>query len=138
MTDLTVRSSKDSGYIPKTLRDQAHRLRCEACGESYGTFLRTPRGRVVRAKEICDHLFPRRWLLNFNLSPNVSVNLLSVCQVCHPRKLKAENALFEGNAVKYVSELRRLNWPAELIEKAAEFYGLAEVIALLHREGKLA
>ena len=109
--DLTIRSNINKGYIPQTLRDQACRIRCEACDEPYGTFVRTPRGRVVKARQIIDHLFPRRWLLNFNATPNVSVNLLSVCQVCHPRKLRAENYLFEGNALSYVQELRRLNWP---------------------------
>jgi hypothetical protein len=136
--DLTKRSRTDNGYIPRSLREQAHRLKCEACGVMYGVWVRTPRGRVTLSKEAIDHLFPRRWLLNFNLAPNVAVNLLSVCRnSCHPQKIKAENALFEGNALKYVSELRRLHWPAPMLRAAAQFYGLGEIVSLLDREGKL-
>jgi hypothetical protein len=89
-------------------------------------------------KQALDHIFPRRWLLNFKLEPNLAVNLLSVCRAsCHPQKIKAENALFEGNAIAYVQELRRLNWPRQCIRKAAEFYNLKEVVDLLDRDGRL-
>lgn len=134
--DLTKRSRRDVGYIPRTLRDEAHRTRCEACGREYGEFVRTKR-RVVRLKEVLDHLLPRRWLLNFKLSPNVVPNLISICNSCHPQKITAENALFEGDAMTYVLELRRLHWPSEVIRKAALFYGLKEIVSLLDREGSL-
>ena len=137
MTNLTKRSRIDNGYIPQTLRDEAKRNRCEACGRAYGEWVYTTRGRVIRLKQVIDHIFPRRWLLNFRETPNISVNLVSICNSCHPQKIKAENALFEGNALTYVRELRRLLWPSRIIRRAAEFYRLQEVCSLLDREGKM-
>jgi hypothetical protein len=138
VANLTKRSRIDNGYIPQTLRDQAQRSHCEACGRKYGDFIQTPRGKRVILRQCLDHLFARRFLLNFKLSPNVTVNLVSICtNSCHPQKLKAENSLFRGDSITYVQELRRLNWPKELIRKAAEFYGLREVVSLLDREGRL-
>jgi hypothetical protein len=137
VANLTKRSRTDNGYIPRTLRDQARRTQCEACGREYGDFITTPRGRITRLRQVCEHLYPRRWLLNFRLCPNVAVNLVSICHVCHPQKIKAENALFEGDAMTFVIELRRLNWPKSVLRKAAEFYELKEIVALLDLDGRL-
>jgi hypothetical protein len=138
VVNLNKRSRINNGYIPRCLRDQAHRTHCEACHREYGTWVTTRRGRHVKLRQAIDHVFPRRWLLNFNLYANLIGNLVSVCaNDCHPQKIRAENALFEGNAIGYVTELRRLNWPTETIRKAAEFYGLREVVSLLDREGRL-
>lgn len=136
--DKTVRSRTNKGYIPRTLRDQARRDRCEACGRRYGVWTETTQYSRVVLRQAIDHVFPRRWLENFKLSPNVAVNLVSICSnSCHPRKIKAENALFSGDALTYVTELRRLNWPKEVVRKAAEYYRLMEIVSLLDREGKM-
>ncbi len=136
--DLTKRSRVNRGYIPMALRSLARRARCEACNAIYGTWVQTSTGRWTVALQALDHIFPRRWLLNFGLDPNLTLNLISVCRAtCHPQKIKAENALFEGDALKYVQELRRLHWPANRIRPAAEAYRLREVMALLDREGRI-
>jgi hypothetical protein len=138
MPSIIRRHKTDIGYIPMTLRGEAHRSHCEACGRKYGEFTVSKRGKRILLSEALDHIFPRRFLLNFKLSPNMIVNLVSVCKnSCHPQKIKAENALFMGDSLTYVQTLRRLNWPKPLIKKAAEFYGFNEIVSLLERDGTM-
>ena len=54
-----------------------------------------------------------------------------------PEDHEQKTHIFEGNALSYVQELRGLNWPKEMIRKAAEFYEIKEVVAALDLDGRI-
>jgi 5-methylcytosine-specific restriction endonuclease McrA len=127
------RSKLDKPYIPKALRRLAHEEFCLACGQRYGEVL-YENGKMFLHIEVFDHLFPRRFLLQLELEPNVLFNLASVCQRCHGAKLKAEERLYYSDVLGFIRELRRLNWPLRAVKRAARQFGLKEVVKLLKED----
>jgi len=105
------------------------------CGDLYGV-LSNEIFSVPR--ESLDHIFPRRWLIQFGFNPHVIVNLISVCGRCHAMKKRAENYLFRADALTYVSQLAVHRWPMERVEVAAQYYGLVEIVEAIHRRLVLA
>jgi 5-methylcytosine-specific restriction endonuclease McrA len=127
------RSEIDNPYISQKLRHAAKQDFCLACGREYGA-ITYEYGKAYIGTEILDHIFPRRFLLQLGLEPNVQCNLASVCARCHGRKLKAEELLYRTDVLGFVRELRKLNWPLGMVREAAEQYGIREVVKLLRED----
>jgi hypothetical protein len=83
--------------------------------------------------ETLDHILPRRFLLRFKKKPHELVNLVSLCQVCHGQKKKAEYRLFAVDMISYVEELQRIQYPMNRLAEAAKHYGFPEVLKLLRK-----
>jgi hypothetical protein len=118
--------------IPAGVRRNASRKRCEACRALYGKIAKI-RGHYRYATENLDHIFPRRFLIQFGLKPHLTVNLISVCGPCHGVKKRSENRLFMGDAIGYVIEVIKAGWPARRVYRAACYYAFKEVAVLINR-----
>ncbi len=132
MLKAKSRRVRDTRNIPANLRQQAHRDTCAVCKKAYRVILYDRQyGKAYKLRENLDHIFGRFWLKSHKFEPQVLVNLISICGRCHGAKKRAESRLEVGDAIGYVQELKRLNWPMTKLRAAAQFYGLNEVVRLL-------
>ena len=74
----------------------------------------------------CDHILPLRFVVEHKLGdPHAQVNIVLLCQKCHPKKRRAEDKLCNRtNIVGWLQELNRIGFPMERVKKAMEFYGM--------------
>ena len=84
-------------------------------------------------KEALDHIFARRYLIQFGLNPHTRINLVSVCTSCHGGKRTAEDRLFYGDALNFVKFVVTHHWPLQKVIRAARYYGLKEIASLIQR-----
>src|SRR5574337_399542 len=117
--------------IPSSNRKRARRKHCQVCGCPYHQQIVSSRaGGIVHfrpavVREVVDHLIPRSYLRGkTRKSPHVLLNLVSVCNLDHGRKLSAEKALHRGDWLGFCGILFKLGWPLDLVDTAAKYYGL--------------
>jgi len=82
--------------------------------------------RSKSAAHHCDHILAARFIEQHKLGdPNARVNLVTLCQKCHPKKRRAENKLCNRtNIVGWLQELNRIGFPMQKVRKAMTFYGI--------------
>lgn len=73
-----------------------------------------------------DHVIAARFIEQHQLGdPNASVNLVTLCAQCHPKKRKAENRLCNRtNILGWLQELNRIGFPMGRVVKALRAYGM--------------
>lgn len=125
---MSKREKRDGKYdaMPKPLMYRCRRMSCEVCTAIYG---RLPLDSVVFSvtKQCIDHIFPVRFLRKLGLDPHVEVNLISICGVCHARKLKHEDKIFVADVLAFMNGLNKIGYPMNRVRAAAEHYGFMEV-----------
>lgn len=74
----------------------------------------------VRWKRAVDHLFPERWVRRFmpGADPHIEENLYCVSMIIHSMKTPVERRIYSGDFVGYCTELRRIGFTQEMIDKA--------------------
>lgn len=120
--------------MPSWLSENASRKSCEACHRKYGTI---DMERFVQVKQICDHIFPVRFLLRLRLNPHLSINVVSICAGCHGRKLRYETLIFAGDVLGFMAGLRRIGYPMQRVREAAAHYGFTEAMHLTENSQRI-
>lgn len=129
-----IREAPRGAVIPPRMRSQVKRRRCYICGAEYGritTHYTFGRSRPWVPREHLDHIIPCRWITSKELGDaNVPVNLLSTCNRCNLGKKGAEDRLFLGDIISFVSLLQARGWGSEL-RNAARHFGLLDICRLI-------
>lgn len=90
------------------------RQMCRACGLP-------PRG---NHKHPVDHIVPRRQMFTWGIDPHQLFNLATLCRSCHGKKTFAENSILRGDFIGFISELKAINYPMDLVKEAFMQLGL--------------
>ncbi|KKL13939.1 hypothetical protein LCGC14_2520740, partial [marine sediment metagenome] len=90
---------------------------CAICGAKPGPPRLTSSGLRSFAHSV-DHILASRFITQHNLGdPNAKVNLVALCQKCHPLKRRAEDRLCNRtNIVGWLQELNRIGFPMERVK----------------------
>jgi hypothetical protein len=133
------RIKREGSYVPmpRGLMLKSRRMYCEVCGTRYGQIRATASvtdAVFLKVKQVCDHLFPVKFLLRLKLDPHVEVNMMSVCASCHGRKLKHEDKIFRGDVLGFMAGLNRIGYPVERVRAAAMHFGFLEVEKFVPKE----
>jgi len=109
--------------LPEYLAEQCRRTRCQCCTKRYGALVVGKTGVILQVKQCLDHIFPVRFLEHIGLDGQQEINILSLCNVCHGRKLKIETQLFAGDVFSFITGLNRIGYPMPAVMQAARHYG---------------
>jgi hypothetical protein len=128
--------------IPQVIRLLSKQAECEVCGVEYGYFHDATGngffgGGVWRPAQSLHHIFGRRFLNRFKLSPHDRLNIISVCQKCHGKAKKAEERLIAGDIFGFLHAYRDMGFPMSYVWRAAKQYGLGEVLSFFRTESEL-
>lgn len=127
------RVKREGSYVamPRALMMKSRRMHCEICMTRYGQMRATASvtdAVFLKVKQVIDHIFSVRFLLNLNLHPHVEVNMISVCGTCHGRKLKHEDKIFRGDIASFIAGLNAIGYPMERVVSAAQHFGFMKEI----------
>jgi hypothetical protein len=120
--------------MPKALMYRSRRMNCEVCRAIYGRIVDSKT--FATADQCIDHIFPVRFLRRLKLDPHVEINMISICGICHARKLKHEDKIFTGDVLSFMNGLNRIGYPLDRVRAAAEHYGFVAVGKWVTNNGK--
>ena len=112
--------------IPDSARLIVSRKKCSICGAKYGKLTAVSTLSIVLSKQAIDHLLPRRFLEGRGINPHRTGNLLSVCLVCHGKKVAFEERIFAGDTLGFLQGLNQAGYPVEKVIRFALSVGLKE------------
>jgi hypothetical protein len=113
--------------IPRYIRAQVKRSKCQICGRPYGKVYCLPGNKIVHPKECLHHILSRRFLAMHGIFEHHPTNLLSICSApCHVRLLKVEDRLFQGDVIGFLTGNKQLGIDPQWIIKFAVSVGLKE------------
>lgn len=122
MTRAPITRAGDYDKMPAYLSEECGRAKCEVCCRRYGII----DAEFIRVRQVCDHIFPVRFLRNLKLDPHVPINILSCCCSCHAEKLAHETRLFGGDVYGFIQGLKRIGYPMRRVNLAAAHYGFRQ------------
>lgn len=113
--------------IPKHEREKAKRRTCQICGSYYGQMKCYVYGRKwVMVRQVLDHMIPRRWLEEHGIYEHDHRGLLSICNVCHGKKLPLEDRLYQGDVFAFMEGLKKMSYPIDRLLRFTSLIGIAQ------------
>jgi hypothetical protein len=126
------RSRGESTAIPKYIRRQIVRQNCQICLHRYNQVfveadcLSHEVRKIHFPRQIIHHLIPRRWLNEHNYFEHHTSNLLSICMRCHSKFQSAEDRLYQGDLIGFLTRNKQCGIDPQRIIKFALSIGLKE------------
>ena len=114
--------------MPSAAKAAAHRRVCPCCDRYYGYLVKVE-SRMIYVREAIDHIFPRRWILEYfpSVDPHQERNLVSICSLCHGGKKVAEDMLYQGNVFGFLTALRCAHYPMNRVFEMAKILSIKEI-----------
>jgi hypothetical protein len=115
-------------HIPRYIRVQVTRRSCQipTCGRGYGRVFCEAGNKIKHPRQVIHHLIPRRWLEEHGIFEHYPSGLLSICQYCHGRMKPAEDRLYQGDVIGFLTICKNAGLPVERIVKFALSIGIKE------------